>query len=194
MKPERLNAFTDGVLAIVITIMVLELPTPKGHGLADLVPELPLFAAYALSFVNVGIFWNNHHHLLTLAKKIDGRVMWANLLLLFWLSLVPFVIRWIGEEGVSAGPVAAYGIVLVGAAATYILLELAIHRADGANSALHSAVGAGLKEWLSFALYASGIALAFVMPMLSVACYVLVSAIWFIPDRRIVRLLNDGNP
>jgi len=194
MKPERLNAFTDGVLAIVITIMVLELPTPEGHQLSDLIPTVPLFAAYALSFINVGIFWNNHHHLLTLAKKIDGRVMWANLFLLFWLSLVPFVIRWMGEEGVSAGPAAAYGIVLVGAAATYILLEFAIHRADGANSALHSAVGAGLKEWLSFALYALGIALAFFMPLLSVACYVLVSAIWFLPDRRVERLLHDNRP
>ena len=117
MRAERLNAFTDGVLAIVITIMVLELPTPKGHDLADLLPEMPLFAAYALSFINIGIFWNNHHHLMTLAKRIDGRVMWANLALLFWLSLVPFVIRWMGEEGLGSGPVASYGAVLVASAA-----------------------------------------------------------------------------
>lgn len=191
MRTERLNSFTDGVLAIVITIMVLELPTPKGHGLSDLQPIAPLFAAYALSFVNVGIFWNNHHHLMTLAKKIDGRVMWANLLLLFWLSLVPFVIRWMGEDGVSAGPAAAYGIVLVGAALTYLMLEIAIHRADNANSALHSAIGAGIKEWTSLALYTSGIALAFFAPLISVACYVLVSAIWFLPDRRVERLLHE---
>lgn len=191
MRSERLNAFTDGVLAIIITIMVLELPTPHGHDLADLAPNLPLFAAYALSFVNVGIFWNNHHHMMTLAKKIDGRVMWANLVLLFWLSLVPFVIRWMGEEGVSPGPAAAYGIVLVGASLTYAALELAIHRADGANSALHQVVGAGAKEFGSLGLYALGVVLAFWYPLASVACYVLVAAIWFLPDRRVERLLHD---
>lgn len=191
MRTERLNAFTDGVIAIVITIMVLELPTPKGHHLADLVAELPIFAAYALSFVNVGIFWNNHHHMMTLAKKIDGYVMWANLMLLFWLSFVPFVIRWMGEEGISPGPAAAYGIVLVGASMTYALLEFAIHRADGANSAIHQVVGAGVKEFGSLGLYVVGVALAFWYPLASVACYILVAAMWLIPDRRVERLLRS---
>ena len=194
MRAERLNAFTDGVLAIVITIMVLELPTPKGHDLADLLPEMPLFAAYALSFINIGIFWNNHHHLMTLAKRIDGRVMWANLALLFWLSLVPFVIRWMGEEGLGSGPVASYGAVLVASALTYILLEWTIYRADGTNMAIHSAVGAGAKEWGSLALYLIGMGLAFVEPLASVACYGLVAAIWFLPDRRVERVLHDRNP
>ncbi|WP_037499374.1 TMEM175 family protein [Sphingomonas jaspsi] len=191
MTPGRLNAFTDGVIAIIITIMVLELPIPKGHGLADLRPIAPLFGAYALSFINVGIFWNNHHHLMTLAKRIDGRVMWANLFLLFWLSLVPFVIRWLGEDAITAGPAAAYGVVLVGASISYALLEIAIHRADHANRALHSAIGAGVKEVASFALYAVGVALAFYHPMAAVACYVLVAALWFVPDPRVERVASD---
>jgi uncharacterized membrane protein len=186
MRTERLNAFTDGVLAIVITIMVLELPTPHSGGIEALRPMLPLFAAYALSFVNVGIFWNNHHHLMTTAKRIDGRVMWANLLLLFWLSLVPFVIRWMGEHGVTSGPAAAYGIVLVAAALTYILLEWTIALANP-EIALRDKLGGGIKEVISLLLYAAGIGLSFVRPMVAVLCYVLVAAAWFLPDPRIER-------
>lgn len=191
MRTERLNAFTDGVLAIVITIMVLELPTPEGHGLEALRPLWPLFAAYALSFVNVGIFWNNHHHLMTLAKRTTGHVMWSNLLLLFWLSLVPFVIRWMGEEGVTTGPVAAYGIVLVGASLTYAMLEYAIHRADGADSAIHSVIGAGVKEFGSLGLYIVGVILAFFAPLASVVCYIFVAALWFVPDPRVERATRE---
>ena len=189
MKPERLNAFTDGVLAIVITIMVLELPVPHGEGGKSFAELATLLGAYALSFVNVGIFWNNHHHLMNLARRIDGRVMWANLALLFWLSLVPFVIRWIGEDGVSALPVAAYGVVLSLSALAYMLLELAIYRADGEQRLRHALGGRG-KEWLSFALYLSGIMLAFVSVWASITLYVLVAALWFAPDRRVERELE----
>jgi len=190
MKPERLNAFTDGVLAIVITIMVLELPTPESHSLAGLEPLAPLIGAYLLSFINIGIFWNNHHHMMSLAKKIDGRVMWANLALLFWLSLIPFVIRWLGEDGISAGPAAAYGIILIGAAASYNLLEYAIDRANDDNHELRQALGNGIKEWASLALYLAGTGLSFVQPMLAVACYALVAALWFLPDPRVERSLR----
>jgi uncharacterized membrane protein len=188
MKTDRLNAFTDGVLAIVITIMVLELPVPHGANLAAIRAVAPLFAAYALSFVNVGIFWNNHHHLMSLARHVDGRVLWANSFLLFWLSLIPFVIRWIGEAGLAAEPVAAYGVILTLAAFAYMLLEKAILAADGEDSKLASALGAGAKEWLSFGLYVTGIALSFVAVTAAIAVYVAVSAMWLIPDPRVERM------
>lgn len=188
MKTDRLNAFTDGVLAIVITIMVLELPVPHAANLAALRHVAPLFAAYALSFVNVGIFWNNHHHLMSLARHVDGRVLWANLFLLFCLSLVPFLIRWIGEVGLAAEPVAAYGAVLTLAAFAYMLLEKAILATDGEDSKLASALGEGAKEWLSVGLYVMGMALSFVAVMAAVAVYVTVAALWFIPDPRVERM------
>ena len=191
MRPERLNAFTDGVLAIVITIMVLELPVPRVDELEGLRPIASLLGAYLLSFVNIGIYWNNHHHTLALAKEIDGRVMWANLALLFWLSLVPFVIRWIGEDGVSSGPTAAYGIVMVGASVSYILMEITLHRAAEVNRELKRALGYGFKEWASFGLYAAGIGLSFVLPWAAVGCYVLVAALWFLPDPRVEKALEE---
>lgn len=184
MKTDRLNAFTDGVLAIVITIMVLELHVPAGEGFEAIRPALPLLGAYALSFVNIGIFWTNHHHMMQLAGKVDGRVLWANLFLLFWLSLVPFVIRWIGEAGISALPVAAYGAILIMASLAYLQLERTLMAAEGEGSKVAAAVGSRLKEWLSFALYAVGAAAAFVSPWLAVALYVAVSSMWLIPDRR----------
>ena len=187
MKTERLNAFTDGVLAIVITIMVLELPTPHGTDLASVMPVLPLFAAYLLSFINVGIFWSNHHHMLQAVGKIDGRVLWANNALLFCLSLVPFLIRWMGEEGIRALPVAAYGIVLIMAAFAYLLLERALIAAEGEESKVKAAVGSKHKEWISLIGYLSGAALAFVSPLISVAIYAAISAMWLIPDRRFER-------
>src|SRR5256885_7812052 len=134
MKPDRLNAFTDGVIAIIITIMVLEVRVPAAGGLEAIKPVLPLLGAYALSFVNVGIFWSNHHHMLQSARRVNGAVLWANLGLLFWLSLVPFVIRWIDEAGITAWPVAAYGLVLVMAATAYLLLERALIAAEGDDS------------------------------------------------------------
>jgi uncharacterized membrane protein len=190
MKPDRMNAFTDGVIAIIITIMVLELPVPKGADFAALRPELTLFGAYALSFVNVGIYWNNHHHMLQAARRIDGPVLWANLFLLFWLSLFPLLIRWIGEAGLAAMPLAAFGVVLLFAGFAYYLLERTLIAAEGDDSKVGRAVGAKTKEWLSVAGYALGAGLAFVSPGISVAIYVAVAAMWLIPDRRFERDLR----
>ena len=190
MKPDRLNAFTDGVLAIVITIMVLELPVPKGGTWDAVRPDLTLFGAYALSFINVGIYWSNHHHMLQSARRVDGRVLWANLFLLFWLSLFPLLIRWIGEAGITALPVSAFGIVLLLAGAAYYLLERALIAAEGPKSGIARAVGAKRKEWLSVALYAAAVALAFVYPWASVAIYLGVALYWLVPDRRFERNLQ----
>ena len=188
MKPDRLSTFTDGVIAIIITIMVLELPVPHGAGTAGLKPLLPLVGAYALSFVNIGIFWNNHHHLMHLVRRVDGRVLWANLFLLFWLSLTPFVIRWIGEAKVSSVPVAAYGLVLTMAALAYLLLERMIIHADIAKDGetpLDRAVGNVARERVSVGLYLAGAAAALIEPWLAVAIYISVSLLWFMPDRRV---------
>jgi len=188
MKPDRLTAFTDGVFAIVITIMVLELHVPESAGFAALRPELPVFGAYLFSFIYVGIYWNNHHHMLQSAKRVDGRVLWSNLGLLFWLSLFPFLIRWIGERGITPIPVAAFGVVLAMASIAYLILERALMAAEGGDSAIASAVGGRFKEWLSLATYVAGIASAFlVSPYLSIALYAAVAVIWFIPDRRFER-------
>jgi len=188
MRAERLSAFTDGVLAIVLTIMVLELPVPHGASGTALRPLWPLLGAYALSFVNIGIFWNNHHHLMHLVRKVDGRVLWANLFLLFWLSLIPFVIRWIGEARVTAEPVAAYGIVLMMAALAYWLLErviIIVDVAEEGEAPLELAVGSVLRERWSIAMYLVGASLAFVEPWIAVGIYILVALLWFAPDRRV---------
>ncbi|HEU4876396.1 MAG TPA: TMEM175 family protein [Sphingomicrobium sp.] len=188
MRAERLSAFTDGVLAIVLTIMVLELPVPHGANGTALRPLWPLLGAYALSFVNIGIFWNNHHHLMHLVRKVDGRVLWANLFLLFWLSLIPFVIRWIGEARVTAEPVAAYGIVLMMAALAYWLLErviIIVDVAEEGEAPLELAVGSVLRERWSIAMYMVGASLAFVEPWIAVGIYILVALLWFAPDRRV---------
>ena len=188
MKPDRLTAFTDGVFAIVITIMVLELRVPEGTGLEALRPELPLFGAYVFSFIYVGLYWNNHHHMLQTAKKVDGRVLWANLFLLFWISLFPFLIRWIGERGVTSIPAAAFGVVLAMAATGYLVLERALIAAEGEASRMAKVVGRKHKEWLSLAVYAIGIAAALLLsPYLSVALYVAVAILWLVPDRRFER-------
>jgi uncharacterized membrane protein len=187
MKADRLNAFTDGVLAIAITIMVLELHVPGGRDLDSLLPVLSLLGAYALSFVNIGIFWTNHHHMMQAARRVDGATLWANLLLLFWLSLVPFVIRWIGEVGISPAPVAAYGFVLAMAAISYVILERALVAADP-DSPVKAATGGKGKEIASMLLYVAGIGLAMVSPWLSVAAYVTVAALWLVPDRRFERV------
>jgi len=186
MKADRLNAFTDGVLAIAITIMVLELPVPGGSDLNSLLPVLSLLGAYALSFVNVGIFWTNHHHMMQAARRVDGATLWANLLLLFWLSLIPFVIRWIGDEGLSAAPVAAYGFVLAMAALSYLVLERALVAADP-DSPVKRATGGRGKEIASLSLYIAGTVMAWVSPWVSVAAYIIVAALWLIPDRRFER-------
>jgi len=181
----RLEAFTDGVVAIIITIMVLEMKVPHGTDAAALYESVPVFLAYVLSYINVGIFWNNHHHMMHATVHIDGRVLWANLFLLFWLSLIPFVIRWIDDAGLVALPVAAYGVVLFMAAVSYTLLQLAIVARNGRSSALAVALGSDIKGKLSLAIYAASIPLAFVQPWISIALYVFVALIWLVPDRRI---------
>jgi uncharacterized membrane protein len=181
----RVEAFTDGVIAIVITIMVLEIKVPQGTDLAALYASMPLLLTYALSFVNVGILWNNHHHMLHATTRVDGKVLWANLLLLFWMSLVPFVIRWIDEAGFQSLPTAAYGVVLAMAAVSYSLLQSAIVACDGPNSALATAVGRDLKGKLSIILYPIAVLLAFIRPWMAIVLYIAVALMWFIPDRRI---------
>jgi uncharacterized membrane protein len=185
MGKGRLEAFTDGVIAIIITIMVLEMKVPHGADLAALSESVPVLSAYVLSYINVGIFWNNHHHMMHAAGYIDGRVLWANLLLLFWLSLIPFVIRWIDEAGLVTLPVAAYGVVLFMAAVGYLLLQFAIVARNGRSSALAIALGSDVKGKLSLASYAAAVPLAFVQPWTSMALYVFVALMWLVPDRRI---------
>ena len=192
MKPDRLNAFTDGVIAIIITIMVLEIRLPHEPTLAGLRATAPILGIYALSFVNIGIFWNNHHHMLQGVRKIDGRVLWANLALLFWLSLVPFDIRWIGEEGFAALPVAGYGFLMVMSAIAYITLEKTLVAAEGEDSVVGRAVGSRYKEWLSSIGYVLGAAAAFlVSPYVSIALYVAVATLWVLPDPRFERNLQQ---
>ena len=185
MGKQRLEAFTDGVLAIIITIMVLELKVPSGSSLSSLMSSLPIYLTYALSFVNVGIFWNNHHHMLHATDRINGAVLWFNLLLLFWMSLVPFVIRWMDETHFAATPTAAYGVVLWFAGIAYLLLQKALIACNGPDSKLALAIGRDLKGKVSMLFYALAIALAFVRPWAAIALYVVISLMWFIPDRRI---------
>jgi uncharacterized membrane protein len=185
MGKGRLEAFTDGVMAIIITIMVLELKVPHGADLEALWSSVPVFLAYVLSYINVGIFWNNHHHMLHATEHIDGRVLWANLFLLFWMSLVPFVIRWIDEAGFAALPTAAYGVVLAMAAVGYTVLQQAIIACNGSSSKLAMAVGGDLKGKASLAIYVAAVPLAFVSPWISIALYVVSAAMWLVPDRRI---------
>ena len=189
MSKQRLEAFTDGVIAIIITIMVLEMKVPAGSDLAALRAGLPVFMAYALSFANVGIFWNNHHHMLQATERINGTVLWANLILLFWLTLIPFVIRWMDETHFAPMPTAAYGVVLALSAIAYILLERSIIACNGPTSKLALAVGTDLKSKLSLSIYALAILLAFVHPWIALALYVIVAMIWFVPDRRIESII-----
>ena len=185
MGKQRLEAFTDGVLAIVITIMVLELKVPSGSDLASLAVGLPVYLAYALSFVNVAIFWNNHHHMLHATKRINGTVLWANMLLLFWMSLVPFAIRWMDDTHFAPSPTAAYGVVLVLCSISYILLERAIIKCNGPNSKLARAVGGDRKSKVSMLIYVLAIPLSYLHTWIALAMYVAIAMIWFIPDRRI---------
>jgi uncharacterized membrane protein len=185
MGKGRLEAFTDGVIAIIITIMVLELKVPHGIDFAALRDSAPVFLAYVLSFINVGIFWANHHHMLHATEHIDGRVLWANLFLLFWLSLVPLVIRWIDEAGFAVLPTAAYGVVLGMAGVGYALLQKAIVARNGRGSKLAKAIGRDFKGNLSLAMYAVSVPLAYVSPWISMAIYVAVSLMWLVPDPRI---------
>jgi len=183
----RLEAFSDGVLAVIITIMVLDMKAPQGADLAALYAVLPVFLVYVLSFIYIGIYWNNHHHMLHAVERIDGLSMWANLNLLFWLSLVPFVTGWMGENHFAAAPTALYGVVLLMAAISYTLLQMALVRANGRHAALAHAVGNDWKGKLSIACYVAGIGVAFVHQAISDVLYAVVAVTWFIPDRRIER-------
>jgi uncharacterized membrane protein len=190
MSPARLNALTDGVVAIVLTIMVLELKFPAEPTLDAVLAVLPLLAAYLLAFVNVAIYWNNHHHMMQSARKVTGAVLWANHALLFWLTLFPLMIRWIDEAGITPLPVASFGVVLIGGSLSYVVLERTLIRAEGEQSGVKSAVGSGFKEWISFTLYVAAVPAAFVSPLISIAIYVGVSIVWLVPDRRFERRLQ----
>jgi len=190
MNKGRLEAFSDGVIAIIITIMVLELKVPHGDSLEVLLPLWPVFLSYSLSFVYLGIYWNNHHHMLHATRQISGNVLWANLHLLFWLSLVPFVTGWMGENEFAPIPMAMYGAVLLMAALAYWILLQTILRAEGPDSLLRKAVGSDWKGKLSPILYVIAIPAAFVHEAIAGALYVAVALIWLIPDRRIERVLS----
>jgi uncharacterized membrane protein len=185
MGKGRLEAFSDGVLAVALTIMVFEIKVPRGNGIAALRPVLPHFLGYVLSFIYIGIYWNNHHHMLHATQRINGKILWANLHLLFWLSLVSVVTGWLGENPTAHLPTALYGVVLFMAGIAYWLLEQAIAAYNGGDSALAAAVGSDVKGMGSLVLYGLAIALAFVKPWLADALYALVAIIWFIPDPRI---------
>jgi TMEM175 potassium channel family protein len=190
MKTTRLEAFSDGVLAIIITIMVLELKVPHGAELAALKPVLPILLSYVLSFIYIGIYWNNHHHLFQATEQVSGGILWANLHLLFWLSLFPFTTAWIGENHVAAMPTAIYGFVLLMAAIAYYVLERAIIAKEGRESLLALALGKDWKGRLCLALYLAAIPLAFVSSWIATALYVLVALLWLIPDPRIEKALK----
>ncbi|QLI83279.1 DUF1211 domain-containing protein [Chitinibacter fontanus] len=189
-KKNRLEAFSDGVLAIIITIMVLEIKVPHGENFETLRPLLPVFICYVLSFVYVGIYWNNHHHMLHAARKVDSRVLWANLHLLFWLSLLPFATGWMGENHFAKLPVVLYGCVLLMAAIAYWILVRAFIHADGPDSVLAKAIGVDRKGNWSIILYVFAIPLAFYQELFAGALYITVAILWLIPDQRIERTLS----
>jgi uncharacterized membrane protein len=190
MHKARLEAFSDGVLAIIITIMVLELKVPHGESLEALRPLLPVLLSYVLSFVYIGIYWNNHHHMLQAAQRVSGSVLWANLHLLFWLSLLPFVTGWMGENHFAPLPVALYGVVLLMAAIAYWILARAIISTDGPDSLLSKAIGRDRKGKVSVVLYAAALPLAFLEVWAANAIYVGIALLWLIPDRRIERVMQ----
>jgi uncharacterized membrane protein len=191
MERDRLLAFSDGVVAVIITIMVLELKVPHGSSLADLAGVLPTFLSYVLSFVYVAIYWNNHHHLLYTVNRVDGLILWANTHLLFWLSLAPFATAWMGENHFEKLPTAIYGVALLMPALAYSLLQKAILRREGQDSTLATALGRDIKGKISPVLYVAAIALSFVSPLLAGIIYVSVAVMWLIPDRRIERALAE---
>ena len=191
MGKNRLEAFSDGVIAIFITVMVLEMKVPHGATLAALAPVLPVFLSYVLSFVYLGIYWNNHHHMLHACETVNGAILWANLHLLFWLSLVPFMTGWMGENNFAALPAAGYGVVRLMSALAYGLLQNQIIAAHGSDSVLRRAVGNDRKGKLSQMLYLAAIGLAFVSQWVAIAIYVIVALIWVVPDQRIERILRN---
>jgi TMEM175 potassium channel family protein len=194
MSKARMEAFTDAVLAIIITIMVLEIKVPHGVELTALRPLIPVFLSYALSFLYLGIYWSNHHHMLFVAHGVNGAILWANLHLVFWLSLVPFVTSWMGENHLAPAPTAAYGVILLLAAIAYLLLQQAILRQEGPGSTLALAVGRDRKGKLSSLLYALAIPVAFLRPWMAATLYVAGAMMWMVPDRRIERAVSQAGP
>jgi uncharacterized membrane protein len=193
MTKSRLEAFSDGVLAIIITIMVLELKVPQGDDWAALAKLWPVFVSYILSFIYVGIYWNNHHHLIAASRRVDGSIMWANLHLLFWLSLTPFVTGWMGENHFAPLPTGLYGVVLLMASIAYMILQGRILAGEPASSALRAGIGRDFKGKISSVLYMTGIATSFVVPWLAWALFAFVAIMWLVPDRRIERALGQGS-
>jgi len=191
MNKERMLAFSDGVIAIIITIMVLELKPPRGVTWVDLAPLIPGFLSYVLSFLYVAIYWNNHHHLLQTSRHVNGLILWANTHLLFWLSLIPFATAWTGENHLARVPTTLYGIALLMPALAYYLLQLAILRTEGTNSTLARAIGKDIKGKISPVLYLVAIAIALVNPWISMLIYTAVALMWFIPDRRIENIISQ---
>lgn len=191
MNKGRLEAFSDGVMAIIITIMVLEIKVPHGHELADLKPLIPAFLSYVLSFIYIGIYWNNHHHMMHTVKQVTGDVLWANLHLLFWLSLVPFVTGWMGENNFSSAAMGLYGVVLLMASIAYYILQGRIVKNHGKDSVLAKAIGKDLKGKISPILYIIGIIFSSMNPWVAGFMYVLVAFIWLIPDKRIEHIINE---
>lgn len=189
MTTARMEAFSDGVIAIIITVMVLEMRAPRGTDLGALRPLVPIFLSYILSFIFLGIYWSNHHHLLQVAEHVNGSVLWANLHLLFWLSLTPFVTNWMGENQFAAWPVALYGSVLLCAAIAYFILVRTLLALHGSDSVLANALGSDFKGKISIVIYILAVSLAFVRSWLACGLYVLVAVIWLVPDRRIERTL-----
>jgi uncharacterized membrane protein len=192
MHKGRLEAFSDGVIAVIITIMVLEMKVPHGTDAAALLPLIPVFLSYVLSFVFVAIYWNNHHHMLQVVRHVSGPILWANLHLLFWLSLVPFVTGWMGENHFAQLPVVLYGVVLLCTACAYTILVVVLIAHDGKDSVLARAMGRDLKGKISIVIYIAAIALAFVHAWIACALYVLVAMIWLVPDRRIERTIASS--
>ncbi|WP_338376655.1 TMEM175 family protein [uncultured Flavobacterium sp.] len=191
MKKNRLEAFSDGVLAIIITIMVLEFNVPEGHTFKDLKPLLPKVLGYILSFIYIAIYWNNHHHLMHTVEKVNGKILWANMHLLFWLSLIPFTTAWIGESEFAPYPMFLYGIVLLGCAIAYYLLQKLIIKFEGKDSLIYSSVGKDNKGKLSNLLYIIAIAFALYIPIISGVIYIIVAFIWLVPDKRIEDNFTD---
>lgn len=190
MNKNRLEAFSDGVLAIIITIMVLEIKAPEENSFESLKPLIPIFLSYILSFAYIGIYWNNHHHMLQVVKKVNGSILWYNLFLLFWLSLIPFSTSWIGEQHFSAVPMSIYGFVLLMCSISYIILQNKIIKLEGNDSVLHRAVEKDIKGKISMACYILAIPLAFVSPWISGLLYIVVALIWIVPDARIEKQIN----
>lgn len=191
MEKNRLEAFSDGVIAIIITIMVLELKVPHGSDWEALRPLLGVFFSYVLSFIYIGIYWNNHHHMLQVVKRVNGKILWANLHLLFWLSLLPFATGWMGENHFTKLPIALYGFVLLMAGLAYLILSRLLIQHHGADSTLARAIGKDFKGILSVIVYSVAIALSFVTPALSFTLYILVALLWLLPDRRIEKVITE---